>query len=123
MDNQDDRKWMGVWDGISRVSVPLFMIVSAYLLVPLREGKSWTDFFKHRAKRILPPMFIFMALYCVLPPLWGAATWTEAWHSLLYMPVLHVSIAIPAITIASYVTSYIVCKLVSLLSGSHWLIG
>ena len=92
--NNDDRLWMGVWDGISRVSVPLFMIVSAYLLVPLQEKTSWTEFFKRRAKRILPPMFIFMTLYCILPPLWGATTWTEGWHNLLFMPLNFPEIAV-----------------------------
>ena len=46
---QDIRLWMGIWDGIARVSVPLFMICSAYLLAPLAEEQSWGDFFRRRA--------------------------------------------------------------------------
>ena len=46
---QDIRLWMGIWDGIARVSVPLFMICSAYLLAPLAEDQSWGDFSRRRA--------------------------------------------------------------------------
>ena len=84
--NQDVRLWLGIWDGIARVSVPLFMVCSAYLLAPLREDQSWGEFFRRRAKRILPPMFIFFVLYSILPVLWGASTWPEAWRSITYIP-------------------------------------
>ena len=85
--NQDVRLWLGIWDGIARVSVPLFMVCSAYLLAPLREDQSWGEFFRRRAKRILPPMFIFFILYSVLPVLWGASTWLEAWRAIAYIPL------------------------------------
>ena len=85
--SQTDRLWIGIWDGIARVSVPLFMICSAYLLAPMRENQPWGEFFKRRAKRILPPMFIFFALYAVLPVIWGASTWAEAWKALAYIPL------------------------------------
>ena len=32
LQNEADRLWVSVYDGFSRMSVPLFMIVSAYLL-------------------------------------------------------------------------------------------
>ncbi|MBO4843403.1 MAG: acyltransferase [Bacteroidales bacterium] len=85
--DQDTRLWLGIWDGIARVSVPLFMVCSAFLLAPLKEGQSWGDFFRRRAKRILPPMFIFFVLYSVLPVFWGASTWKEAWQALSYIPL------------------------------------
>ena len=47
------------------------MIVSAFLLVPMKDGLSMRQFYLHRAKRILPPFFVFMFLYSVLPLLWG----------------------------------------------------
>lgn len=37
------RLWIGLWDGFARISVPLFMICSAYLLLPMKEGQSWGD--------------------------------------------------------------------------------
>ena len=66
-----DRLWVSVYDGFSRMSVPLFMIVSAFLLTPMKEEQTMWQFYKHRFARILPPFFIFMVLYSTLPLLWG----------------------------------------------------
>ena len=38
LQNEADRLWVSVYDGFSRMSVPLFMIVSAYLLAPMKKG-------------------------------------------------------------------------------------
>ncbi len=69
--NETDRLWVSVYDGFSRMSVPLFMIISAYLLTPMSEGQTSWQFYKRRFLRILPPMFIFSVLYSTLPMLWG----------------------------------------------------
>lgn len=71
LNNEEDRLWVSVYDGFSRMSVPLFMIVSAYLLVPMKEEQSMWQFYKRRFIHVLPPMFIFMILYSILPLLWG----------------------------------------------------
>lgn len=76
--NEADRLWVSVYDGFSRMSVPLFMIVSAFLLVPMKEETSMWDFYRRRAVRILPPFFIFMLLYSTLPMLWGQISWETA---------------------------------------------
>ena len=69
--SEADRLWVSVYDGFSRMAVPLFMIVSAFLLVPMREGQGAMEFYRRRAVRILPPFFIFIILYSTLPMLWG----------------------------------------------------
>lgn len=69
--NEADRLWVSIYDGFSRMAVPLFMIVSAYLLVPLKPGQTMKQFYISRAKRILPPFIVFMLLYSTLPLLWG----------------------------------------------------
>ena len=69
--NETDRLWVSVYDGFSRMAVPLFMIVSAFLLVPMKEGQTSWQFYRHRFTRILPPFLIFMILYSTLPMLWG----------------------------------------------------
>lgn len=66
-----DRLWVAVYDGFSRMSVPLFMIVSAFLLVPMKDGQSMGQFYRRRFLRVLPPMVVFMLLYSTLPLLWG----------------------------------------------------
>lgn len=69
--NETDRLWVAVYDGFSRMAVPLFMIVSAYLLVPMKEGQTSWQFYRRRFTHILPPFLIFMVLYSTLPILWG----------------------------------------------------
>jgi len=69
--NQTDRVCVSVFDGFSRMSVPLFMIVSAFLLVPKKREQSTGEFYRRRFKRILPPALFFAVLYSTLPLLWG----------------------------------------------------
>ncbi len=69
--NESDRLWVSIYDGFSRMSVPLFMIVSAFLLAPMPQGQNSWQFYRRRFTRILPPFFIFMLLYSTLPLLWG----------------------------------------------------
>ena len=35
--SETDRLWVAVYDGFSRMAVPLFMIVSAFLLAPMKK--------------------------------------------------------------------------------------
>lgn len=69
--SEADRLWVSVYDGFSRMAVPLFMIVSAFLLAPMKTGETSWQFYRQRSLRILPPFFIFMILYSTLPLLWG----------------------------------------------------
>ena len=85
--NEANRFWVAFYDGgIARTCVPLFMVVSAFLLVPMRQGVSMTQFYKHRFQRILPPMIIFMLLYATLPVLWGEMTWDDSLRMLSTLP-------------------------------------
>ena len=80
--SEADRLWVSLYDGFSRMSVPLFMIVSAFLLVPMREGMSAMEFYRRRAMRILPPFFIFIVLYSTIPMLWNQIDLTTCMHDL-----------------------------------------
>ena len=71
LETEADRLWVSIYDGFSRMSVPLFMIVSAFLLVPMKEEQTSWQFYRRRFLRILPPFFFFMILYSTLPVLWG----------------------------------------------------
>ena len=64
--NESNRFWVAFYDGaLGRMSVPLFMVVSAFLLVPVKPNVSMSDFYKHRFKRIIPPLVFFMLIhYC-----------------------------------------------------------
>ena len=59
LQNEGDRLWVSVYDGFSRMSVPLFMIVSAYLLAPMKKGQSCWQFYRKRFLRIMPPFVFF----------------------------------------------------------------
>ena len=66
--NEDNRFWVAFYDGtLGRISVPLFMIVSAFLLVPMKSGYTMTSFYKRRLMRVVPPMVVFMFAYTFLP--------------------------------------------------------
>lgn len=85
--NEDNRLWVSIYDGFfGRISVPLFMIVSAFLLVPMREGMTMSQFYHRRFLRILPPFVCFLVLYAVLPAFWGGLTWDDAIEQLEMVP-------------------------------------
>lgn len=85
--NEANRFWVAFFDGgLGRTSVPLFMTVSAFLLVPMRPGVSMRDFYKRRFKRIMPPFIIFSILYCLLPLLWEGMEWEQSMQDLRMLP-------------------------------------
>jgi len=85
--NESNRFWIAFYDHfVARTCVPLFIIVSAYLLVPMRQGVTMAQFYKHRFGRILPPFVFFLLLYCFLPALWGAMTWADCIASFKTVP-------------------------------------
>ena len=64
MADEANRFWIAFWNGgIARTCVPLFMIASAFLLVPMKPGTTMLGFYKKRFLRIGPPMLIFMVIY------------------------------------------------------------
>ena len=85
--NEANRFWVAFYDGgVARTCVPLFMVVSAFLLVPVKADVSMTQFYKRRFMRILPPMIFFMLLYATLPVLWGEMTWDDTLRMLPALP-------------------------------------
>ena len=82
-----NRFWVAFYDGfIGRTCVPLFMIVSAFLLVPMKPGVTMGQFYKRRFLRVLPPMLAFMLIYSLLPLAWGGTTWEQALSDLKRIP-------------------------------------
>lgn len=64
--NEANRFWVAFYDGfLCRSCVPLFMIASAFLLVPVKA--TLTDFYRRRLTRVVPPLVFFCLLYSVLP--------------------------------------------------------
>lgn len=82
-----NRFWAAFYDGfIARSCVPLFMVLSAFLLVPMKPGMTMGSFYKRRFTHILPPVIIFMLIYCFLPLLWGGMSWEQSVADLKLIP-------------------------------------
>lgn len=85
--NEANRFWAAFYDGgLARACVPLFMVLSAFLLVPMKAGTTMTGFYKRRFTRILPPFVLFLVLYSVLPVLWGAISPVQSLADLRNIP-------------------------------------
>lgn len=70
-----DRWSVCLINGLVRPAVPLFLIASAYLLIPLRTDS--ITFFKKRITRVCIPFIVWLFLYAILPGLWGEFTIEE----------------------------------------------
>ena len=68
-----DLNWANFIDSLFRPSVPLFVMASSYLLVPLRDDTA--TFFKRRFTRVVIPFIFWLVLYAVIPQ-WGGS-WAE----------------------------------------------
>lgn len=76
-----DEFWVSKIDGALRACVPLFVMVSAYLLLPLRDTPS--VFYKKRMIRVVIPFVIWSVFYATLPYLWGEMSSQEVSDSLI----------------------------------------
>ena len=65
----DDRIWVSIIDSALRESVPLFVMTSSFLLLPLTCSAG--AFFKRRFVRILIPFLIWSIFYAIAPVLAG----------------------------------------------------
>ena len=85
--NQTDRWLISVIDGICRISVPLFLMVSAYLLAPLKEGTNEKAFLWKRTKRIIIPLLLMEVVYIFLPLAWGGGSLQMSLKQLWKLPL------------------------------------
>ena len=112
--NEANRFWVAFYDGgIARTAVPLFFMVSAFLLVPMKPTQTMTDFYKRRFMRILPPLFIFLMLYSLLPLLWGGMTWNQSLLDLNILPFNFPSMAGHLWFMYPLISLYIIIPVVS----------
>ena len=61
-----DAFWVSLFEGFARCCVPLFVIVSGYLQLPVRYETG--EFFRRRAVRILVPLIFWTLVYALV---WG----------------------------------------------------
>lgn len=67
--SHSDALWVTLINSLLRIAVPLFVMTSSYLLVPVKGETS--RFYKRRAERVLIPFVIWSLLYAVVP-MWGS---------------------------------------------------
>ena len=67
--SESDRLWISIIDSIMRAAVPLFVMTSSYLLLPLKDDN--TTFFKRRFIRVLVPFAVWSCIYAFWPVLMG----------------------------------------------------
>lgn len=68
--NDNDRLWVSLIDGAFRQAVPLFVMASSFLLVPLTTDTA--TFFKRRFSRVFVPFLVWSLLYAIVPALTGS---------------------------------------------------
>ncbi|MBR6747039.1 MAG: acyltransferase family protein [Muribaculaceae bacterium] len=66
--------------GLMRPAVPLFLMASSFLLLPM-DG-SVSTFFKRRFKRVVIPFIVWLVLYAMLPAAWGEWDWSRSLDNL-----------------------------------------
>ena len=59
-----DAFWVSIFEGLARCCVPLFVIVSGYLQLPVRYETG--EFFRRRAVRILVPLVFWTVVYALV---------------------------------------------------------
>ena len=81
----DSPFWVGILNSICRISVPLFVMISGYLLLPVKEDMS--TFFKKRFTRVAIPFIVWCVLYAIYWALKGQTGWSQAGINILHIPV------------------------------------
>lgn len=79
--NDTDRFWVSLVDSAFRAAVPLFVMTSSYLLLPLQTDSA--SFFKRRFTRVLIPFIIWSILYAAVPMLYGEFTLPQVKENLV----------------------------------------
>jgi surface polysaccharide O-acyltransferase-like enzyme len=77
--------WVGILNSICRIAVPLFVMISGYLLLPLKDDMG--TFFKKRFTRVAIPFVVWCVLYAIYWALKGQTDWAQAGINILHIPV------------------------------------
>ena len=81
----DSPFWVGILNSLCRIAVPLFVMISGYLLLPVKEDMG--TFFKKRFTRVAIPFIVWCVLYAIYWALKGQTTWAQAGINILHIPL------------------------------------
>lgn len=76
---------IGIITSLARISVPLFVMISGYLLLPMRGTTS--EFFRKRFTRILYPFIAWCILYALYYVIYRGDTFEQAMTNIIHIPV------------------------------------
>lgn len=77
--------WVGIITSVARISVPLFVMISGYLLLPMQGTVS--AFFRKRFTRILFPFVAWCVAYAFYRMFRNDGTWSGLLTDVLHIPV------------------------------------
>lgn len=83
--NGSDAEWVNLYNSLARSAVPLFIMISGFFLLPVKEKTS--DFFKKRFTRVAIPFIVWCILYSVYQLVRGQVDLSAALLNLLKIPV------------------------------------
>lgn len=77
--------WVNLYNSIGRAAVPLFIMLTGYFLLPVKD--SMDTFFKKRFTRVVIPFVIWCAVYAVYQLIMGQVDAATAGMNLLKIPL------------------------------------
>lgn len=82
--NTVDAHWVGWYNSLCRICVPLFVMISGFFLFPVNDTST---FFKKRFSRVAIPFIIWCMLYAFYQYFMGKADFHTAFLNILHIPV------------------------------------
>lgn len=67
--SHSDALWVTIINSLLRIAVPLFVMTSSYLLMPIKTDTS--TFYRRRMKRVVIPFIVWSLAYAFIP-MWGS---------------------------------------------------
>jgi len=80
VESTTDAFWVCILGSMLRACVPMFVFISGYLLLPVKETMS--DFYRKRFFRVVIPFFIWIVIYAVVPQPGQAFSWNTVVENL-----------------------------------------
>lgn len=81
----DNTFWVGIMTSIARTSVPLFVMITGYFLLPVSGALS--AFFRKRFTRILYPFIAWCIIYAAYYVFYRGDSLQQMWTNILHIPV------------------------------------
>ena len=75
--------WVNLYGSFLRICVPIFVVISGYLILPIKESPS--VFYKKRFTRILFPFLFWSIMYAVVPFIYRVYNSEVMWYNVAHL--------------------------------------